>query len=213
MAALCLGLALCSNCFADDYKALQYKDAKLEYEYPQFTLKDASVNKKINQVLEAKFTALKEKQSKDKNLVAGNLRFDVELNNEKYISMYYETFTDRGEPRGWYETEYFVFDKKNGKRMKYTDFVPALSLKELKWGVSEHRIPLEFTDGSISEGPFLYKKLTQNFKLNEDGSICLVYDPIDQDAEDQGNVNVRLTKKSVRELKRLYRNKEASEEE
>jgi len=203
MAALCVGLAFSASCFATEVTTLQFKTDKTDYKYPRFTLENAKATKKINKVVNSEFKALRKQHAKDHELVGGGANYNVELDNDKYLCFNLESYDFHGGAHGMYYTEYYVFDKATGNRMKYYDFVPSINSDELQWGIKNGYLPVERVDGSKGEAPFMNEKtlVSENFRLNEDGSVSLVYGPYELDSYAAGNNYVKLTTKQVEKLK------------
>ncbi|MCQ2359090.1 MAG: DUF4163 domain-containing protein [Phascolarctobacterium sp.] len=203
LAALCVGLTFCASAFATEVTTMQYKTDKTDYKYPRFTLEDANATKKINKTVTNEFKSLLKAHQKDHNLVGGGMNYKVELDNDKYLCFNLEPYDYYGGAHGMYYTEYFVFDKATGKRLAYTEFVPSINSGELQWGIKNKFLPVYLVDGSTSDAPFLNQEtlVTDNFRLNEDGTVDLVYAPYALDCYAAGNTFVRLEAKQIEKLK------------
>lgn len=203
LATLCVGLAFSASCFATEVTTLQLKTDKTDYKYPHFTMENAKAAKKINKIVDNEFKSLRKAHAKDHDLVGGGVNYKVELDNDKYLCFNLESYDYHGGAHGMYYTEYFVFDKTTGERMKYYDFVPSINSDELHWGIKNGFLPVELADGSEGNAPFMNEEtlVKENFRLNDDGSVSLVYGPYELDCYAAGNNFVKLTTKQVEKLK------------
>ncbi|MDO4178949.1 MAG: DUF4163 domain-containing protein [Phascolarctobacterium sp.] len=201
--ALCLGLALSATCFATEVTTMQFKTDKTNYKYPRFTLESSKATQKINKFVNSEFKSLRKIHNQDHELVGGGMDYKVILDDEKYLCFTLEPYDFHGGAHGMYYTGYYVFDKETGNRMKYYDFVPSINSDELRWGIKNGYLPVELEDGSQGEAPFMDENtlVKENFRLNGDGSVSLVYGPYELDCYAAGNNYVKLTTKQVEKLK------------
>ena len=205
-AALCLGLALASTAFATEVTTITYKTAKTEYQYPRFTMENKDVANKINKTLTNEFKRALKYHQESHDLIGGGLKYEVEIDNDKYLSVMMQSHDYFGGAHGMYYTRYFVFNKADGKRLEYSDFVPSINTEQFQHGVKTRILPVYNAAGDKTKAPFLTENtlVTDNFKLNEDESVSLVYDPYELDSYAAGNTYVHLTKKNIARLKACF---------
>ena len=199
LAALGLCVAVCSSALAADavVQEARIKADKLDIAYPVFSLENQAAESKINAHVRSAVKAVQNYYKKDKELVAAGMKYEVTMENDKYLCFKLQSFDYHGGAHGMYYTNYKVFDKDTGAQLKYTDFVPALTKEQLHKGIKDKSLPVVSEDGkTVSEAPFLDSKLevTDNFCLNSDGTISLVYGPYVLDCYAFGDAYVVLKK-------------------
>ena len=208
MKKLLLATALCLSVTASAFAAVTMEEQKVtfDYKYPIISgLKNPAAEKNINDTIAKELLRLRKAHGEDAYIVSGGMSYKLGVETDKYLSLTVDGYDYHGGAHGMYYTEGFVFDKETGKRLAYTDFVPKLNADTLVRGLRAGTIKATTADGSESQVPFMDNKtrLSENFILNEDGSISLIYGPYELDCYAAGNILVKLTPEAVRRAKLL----------
>ena len=208
MKKLLLATALCLSVTASAFAAVTMEEQKVtfDYKYPIISgLKNPAAEKNINDTIAKELLRLRKAHGEDAYIVSGGMSYKLGVETDKYLSLTVDGYDYHGGAHGMYYTEGFVFDKETGKRLAYTDFVPKLNADTLIRGLRAGVLPARTVSDVPTELPFLDNntRVSDNFILNEDGSISLIYESYELDCYAAGNIFVTLTPETVRRAKLL----------
>ena len=195
---LLLSLAISASAAAAQHTVTEKGD-NFYFQYPVFTDLNPLAEMRMNRDIK-KLVNISRKDLKTPDIATASTGYSVHYEDEKYISLLFVNhyYYDRA-AHGMYYTHGIVYDKTTGKRVPYTQFVPALDAMQLKQDIIDKKYSVYVDADSLtqtSDAPFI--TYMDNFKVSEDfiigkgGSVYLIYQPYDLDCYAAGPTFVKI---------------------
>ena len=182
----------------------EYTNLKLEY--PLVYLENKDIQDKINTDIASYVYALKGKYDSGE-IYSGWMKYQLKYEDEQYLSVTITSYWYyAGAAHGMYNTVGLVFDKNTGNRIPLSYFVPIQSPQQLEYqGVKG--LVTKLYNGNMQRIPlrngWSIKRISQDYFLNGNGTIYLIYQPYELGPFSDGNTYVEFTPKAIDYFKRM----------
>ena len=195
---LLLSLAISASAAAAQHTVTEKGD-NFYFQYPVFTDLNPLAEMRMNRDIK-KLVNISRKDLKTPDIATASTGYSVHYEDEKYISLLFVNhyYYDRA-AHGMYYTHGIVYDKTTGKRVPYTQFVPALDAMQLKQDIIDKKYSVYVDADSLtqtSDAPFITYmdnfKVSEDFIIGKDGSVYLIYQPYDLDCYAAGPTFVKI---------------------
>ncbi len=189
---LCLAMSACASA---EVQRMELKGNNYQYVYPRVIMNNDKATTRANKQIKKELKKA-DKLRVDPIMLQVNTDYELVMDNDKYMNVLVVYSHYSGGAHGMYYTDSLVFDKDNGKLVPYTQFVPEISIDDLRYKIMTKQLKVFCRDRiSPSTAPFLKDweqfDVSENYMLGEDGYLYFIYQPYELDSYAAGTTYVQ----------------------